>query len=132
MAFNVLTHLHLLFLPLKVVQAKGLQQQMFPHSGGFVHQEHQQQRDQESRNLLEEPGRSCRYFSAWTRGRHVSSVGALSLPVKHQVGQAYQDEAVAEPADRALVAVHLVLWLVSGADLLYLEHLHEADVRSVL
>lgn len=60
---------------------KGSKQQILPCAGGFMGGEHQQQRDEKSWHLLEEPGQWSWDHLRLRCGLHVAPVGELYLPV---------------------------------------------------
>lgn len=91
---------------MKVVHAKGPEQQVLPSSGGSVPAEREEQRGQERGHLLEEPSQSGRDRPRRRRASHVASEGGLYLLVMNQVSESCQHHPAAEIADQVLVAVH--------------------------
>lgn len=102
-------------LPLKVMCDEGPEQQSLPCAGGLVGGEHQQERDEERRHLLEEPGQWRWDRPEQRRGPHVAPVGELRLPVMEQVCEPCQDEAQAQGVHQGPVTVHLRLARLSLA-----------------
>lgn len=88
---------------------EGPKQQILPRAGGLVGGEHQQQRGEKCRHLLEEPGQRGRDHLGQSRGLHVAPVGELRLPVIDQVRKSRQDEGHAQRVEQIPVTVHLNL-----------------------
>lgn len=99
--------IRLVSLPLKVMHDKGPKQQILPCAGGFVGGEHQQQREEKSRHLLEEPGQWSWDHLRLRCGLHVTPVRELNCPMIDQVCKPCQDEAQTQIVDQISVTVHL-------------------------